>query len=251
MNRSHEDVVISTRLESWITDCRNANVEIDIDRVARFAIFAQQRSAVEYLVTQHHANLESKDVLGRSAITYATRRDMLGHVLRLADSDIIRRAINQKDIYGVTPFLYAARWSSLNVFKLCLENNADFEIITKKGESALDLYLQRPLLNYSSLLPDEIEIGLRIVLDGLLKTYPYFQVFVLQHPPGGAFVHFKMPIGELQNVPILEYDRADGTWTHVPWTNVSCFLSDNKFVLTKTRVSWYSCVRSYLSQHSV
>lgn len=55
---------------AWIDKCHFSKVNIDIDRISRFALFHSNIPVVKYLVKTHSADLKRRDIYGRSAIFY-------------------------------------------------------------------------------------------------------------------------------------------------------------------------------------
>lgn len=63
------------RIRPRIENCRSKSMDVDVSRLARFALCINSLPLVKILVERHGADLRRRDVLGRSAIFYAAAAD--------------------------------------------------------------------------------------------------------------------------------------------------------------------------------
>ncbi|KAI1742761.1 hypothetical protein F4680DRAFT_26332 [Xylaria scruposa] len=86
------------RLASLIKQCRSLDIGLDINRIARYAVYHKRISCLRHLVDQERASLTQKDTFGRSAVFYsmATRSQEERDTDSLFGTQILRDT-NDKD----------------------------------------------------------------------------------------------------------------------------------------------------------
>jgi hypothetical protein len=193
---------------------------VDIHRVARFAVSLGCRAIVGYLVNSMEADLERKDVAGRSASFYAAAWDtptMLEYMDGpLGGMDTFE--LWSKDVDGWTPLHYAALSNvRLENIEYCLDSGAELEAKTNDGETALDLLRKQkdlPWAKYAELL---------LTPEWKWESYEKFPGWAQSWSDDTFSTGFLMEDLKLSNVDIeveLDMVKSKITWIHIPWTNV-------------------------------
>lgn len=203
------------------------NVTVDIDRVARFAILAGWLIVAKDLVDEKGANLESRDVLGRSAIFYAAKSrnsSMLKYVGGIVGNDTLREEMSHHDTYGATPLHCAVMLPSRENAEFCLAAGADPDARTKADKSAVDLLLETTDCDQHN------HIRLLLTLNAQLKSYLEIPIYVEGYEGYWKQGSDLFKINELQSDegPLSSMldrtsspDHESLAWIHIPWTNVS------------------------------
>ncbi|KAI0107517.1 hypothetical protein GGR51DRAFT_570887 [Nemania sp. FL0031] len=133
-DRQFEDVIKSIQSElneiseessgedvkSWCQKCSPVKLELDIDRLLRFAICRNAIEVVKYLVEERHVDLNRQDNTGRSASMYA---------MRDYPNDLMLKYIASKvpplptilDHRGQSLFYYAALFGSLDALEFLMD----------------------------------------------------------------------------------------------------------------------------------
>ncbi|KAI2603692.1 hypothetical protein GGR54DRAFT_458835 [Hypoxylon sp. NC1633] len=182
------------QLKSWIQGCRSSNVNLDINRIARYAVRYDKTDAVRYLVDHEEADLTKQDILGRSAIFYAmgyhglqnqsTDISLLQYISvkisdQIKDESQVQDLLNQTDTYnGRTALHYAVENMNLTGAELLLAKKADPAIRDKQQKKPIDL------LEQDSFLP-EYNLQMKLIFDLnrlLLQMWEQYTFGVAESP---------------------------------------------------------------------
>ncbi|KAI1112388.1 hypothetical protein F5Y14DRAFT_422023 [Nemania sp. NC0429] len=207
-------------IAEWIEACRSLKLELDIDRLARFAVYRNSLAVLAHLVEHEDADLTRRDILGRSAIFYAMRRfpdrQMLMYVaLKMRQGSTLTDLDHQDANRGRTPLHYAVTLDSLDAVELLLAMDANTEIKCKSGKKPRD-FLGRTY-------PFEtIHLSWCMGLLFEFKTLLQYQTRIYKKDFGINLS--EQSLGQLQDdlkltatEPIESNDTQ--TWLHIPWTN--------------------------------
>ena len=194
-------------LDSWIQMFGIKNIKVDINRVARFAIYYNKWDLVRYLVELQDAQLNQRDKLGRSAVFYAAacfNENMLIFVEGEVGTHTIREEMSHCDAFGATPLYYAAMSDWIDSVEFCLFAGARPNNVLVARQS------QKRSVKVDFPVRASDEIGLLFTLYDQLRSYGDLPVY---HGTRTRLLDF------LTDRPINEPDSQD--WIHIPWTNVS------------------------------
>jgi hypothetical protein len=232
-----------TRLKEWLQGFSEANIEPDIDRIARFAIGHSNHQLLQCLETRQKPNLFQTDIVGRTALFYTslnrTRVVNLDKMCRDLDSSLgIKKQIDHRDVLGASPLHYAAAQALKDHMEFYLSMGAEPDASTNAGETVMDILLQKR----NSITEADVwtafkrREGVNLLLQRYIisRRYPGFPVYgaAYYRSPDDVFVHYFLDKLERLADPFQNLLRAididDGTqvleilyWIHIPWTNVS------------------------------
>ena len=218
------------RLEEWF---KNFTSSIDIDRIARLAIWTRSTGVVDFLVTHRAADLKRKDIMGRSAVFYAVATKdlaMLHHVADVVGQDFFRAELTRADAYGRTPVHYVATTDYVELVEYCLamanSDHSDPAALTeeqKNGTLSDDARQQVSLLIMAKWRLQRYRDLPICAMKCLYKTDETLHVNDRYY-----FLPRVFKIDDLQNESKdlgehMKQAREKGQmhWLHIPWTNVS------------------------------
>ncbi|KAJ2981848.1 hypothetical protein NUW58_g6586 [Xylaria curta] len=134
-------------IELLIEEYDSLKLELDLNRLARFAICMNALAVVEYLVDKKGADLTALDIFDRSAVFYICWDCPGRQVLKYIASKIPQgsKHWNQQDILtGRTPLHYATARRSLDSVEFLLAVDADAGIRCHEGLGPIDLIPASP-----------------------------------------------------------------------------------------------------------
>ncbi|KAI0410198.1 hypothetical protein F5X98DRAFT_387866 [Xylaria grammica] len=234
------------QLKSWIQRCRKLKINLDVDRIARYAVCHKKQTVVEYLVDEEQANLTQRDTLGRSAIFYAVVKNSGGAVsgrtaadletdslstlsyisrytlLLMGDKSKIKDLLDQTDTCNRrTALHYAVVDTNLCGAELLLANNANLEMTDKKAHKPIDLINPRasPL--------DLLQLRLILEFNKLLPAWPHYVLGRFRETLASSFQH-PVPVVHVDLSPETEqkntflhgnHDWSSSNRFHVPCMN--------------------------------
>ena len=197
------------RLKRWIQKFRDQNVQVDINRITRYAIYEGGNELVKYLVEGEGGKLEQKDKRSRSTIFYAVKRDdptMVRYICKKIGTKTFQEEMNHQDVDKRTPWYYAAGSPSIAFIKTCLaagaRSNNDVVTIMEKAP------FLRESVNQSLLL---------LILYSHLHSYLDFPVYAEIFKDKKFLPATKqLKILELHTNPGLLPNNERGlTWIHI------------------------------------
>lgn len=205
-------------LASWIQECRRLKLNLDIHRVARFAVYCGHLLAVKHLVEKEGADLTRRDVMDRSAIFYALPRccasaPMLEYVLAKMHNGSTITDLNRKDREHRTPLHYAAIGENVDCVELLFALDANIEIKDRDGKTPKDL-----------ISPNRGDIMLLFAFKKLLQLCPEFTYADYSPYETNSYLSLEtLQVNTEPNECRVARENIPFTWLHIPWTNV-CFI---------------------------
>ncbi|KAI0382190.1 hypothetical protein F5Y04DRAFT_279974 [Hypomontagnella monticulosa] len=236
-------------ITSWIQTCNSRNLDLDIHRLLRWVIYTGKYglTIVRYLVEVQHAELDKKDILGRSAIFYCRNNyDLLSWIAwhtRLEDDpggdsgddseafpeddyEAFPKDLNHQDDYGRTPLHYAVELEDYTTVELLLALGAKIKIKDRGQKSVIDYVqkIQEESWDGSTL------ISLPIALRKLQTKKLSWSTCSHWAQRGHQYSERIHRLQEELEIDVYKMQEEDSdteststkycvSWVHVPWTN--------------------------------
>ncbi|KAI1459689.1 hypothetical protein F4805DRAFT_50195 [Annulohypoxylon moriforme] len=208
------DEIISSgspdELEAWIQSCRLFKINLDIDRISRFALLSSNLPILQYLVKEENANLNQRDVHDRSAIFYLPRCWAHGMYKYISTQLQLKDLNHQDEDRKQTPLHYYTSYGNLDAVEYLLANNAHIDIKDKDNETPLSIMIRCSFYEHMQLL-----YGFMRLLQEPQKPYILAKLSTFE-----ASMNQKL-LEELQGDwrPFRFGGYTDTAWIHVPMMN--------------------------------
>ena len=142
------------------------------------AVYSKNNEGLELLLNVPNINVNIVDNRGRSAVHVAMYSDNIEALkLLLGQPSLTALTLNQKDKYGVTPVMKAARWNRLeHLALLAADPRVDLDTTNKEGWSL-----------------EEVAWWVLLVAFSKLPSYTWTESFLHQMWNSFTFKHFSNP----------------------------------------------------------
>ncbi|KAI0099373.1 hypothetical protein F4814DRAFT_433045 [Daldinia grandis] len=197
------------QVKSVIQKCRSLGLDLDIDRLVRFAVSRGFFSIVKYLIEEENANPTRLDILDRSALFYVRRPYPDNPLLEYSvgrDRFTVEH-LNHRDKMKWAPLHYAARYRDFYYIEYLLLLGADAEIRSGDGKMPIELL---GIDNYYKKI-----CTLLFAFWKLRQLYPHLTNVYLYHVWDRPET---VQLGILDSNSKL-FEGPGPKWCHIPWTN--------------------------------
>ncbi|KAJ3570895.1 hypothetical protein NPX13_g5573 [Xylaria arbuscula] len=130
-------------LETLIQQCQSPNLELDIHRVARWAVMRSHiygLDVLKYLIEKKKANLFKGDITGRPAIFYGLKSlDAIDYIASQCRTGNVSRLLSCQDKDGWTPLHHAVEGWYYDAVERLLALDVDMNIKNNGGRVAIDM----------------------------------------------------------------------------------------------------------------
>ncbi|KAI0186440.1 hypothetical protein EV127DRAFT_514460 [Xylaria flabelliformis] len=217
-------------LALWIKKCRALDISLDINRIARYAVYCNRISCLRHLVDHEQANLAQKDTFDRSAVFYSMVTfsidneldndfsiciPMLKYIDEIIssqnkDTSKMGELLGQADTNHWIPLQYAVHQVNTWGLEFALAKNSNPAIMNRRVDESIKSVIRDPRSSWD-------EIDLIFELNKLLPILSSYYLAIIVR----------------QNSMLMQLsDAIKGGWPSSPWSPWS-YIKPNEYNMAR------------------